>query len=339
MITRSFALSTLFFLALAPHANATCKSTIPGPPAQWDGHACGISGGGHCAPSLLPPAAPLNSASPLPSAASFTDLVNPMAACCGMGWVEDPDSGQKLDCVEAIAPTAPTYESFITFYNKEPSPDKITNANVAYPNRMFVLGRDGIPLNGFYRPTGARCPYRNPTTKNNITLTATQQMSLFDEALLESKPPTPSTAIPTAEVDPSCCNLVIFALERRCPISDTIGGEPVAVTTGSTRRCTAAIEMKLDFAVIDICDPTITKRVRFRTATSYRGEKPEAVTYTVTNPIEISNLVQSFYPKPAPSASPAPAPASCPSALFYEVPWTNGACRLVAPEPAPSPAL
>lgn len=342
-ILRSLFVVALFPLIFPFDGKAANLCPVPTAPGLWIGHSCGAGAGGgiaHCKDSILPPPAPLGSASPLPTATAFESIVNPMAACCGMGWGEDTDAAQKFDCVEAIAPTAPTYESFIDFYNKEgPNRNKVTNANVAYPNRMFVLGRDGIPLNGFYDQGGKRCPYRNPTTKESITLTAVQQMALFEEALTADKTPNPSlvSGMPAVEVDPFCCNLVIFALERRCPKEDVIGGIQVATTYSGTRRCTAAEEMKLNFGVIDLCDPTRVKRARFRIATSYLGQDPKSATMTVTSSVSVSNLITEFYPKPSPLPSPTPAPSFCPSAAFYEVPWTNGICQLKLPSPSPSP--
>jgi len=250
-----------------------------------------------------------------------------------MGWGENVDGGRKFDCLEAVAPAAPTFETFLAFYNKGVAGDARKDAGIVYPNRVFAVGKDGIPLNGFYEPTGKRCFYRDPSTKQQVRLSAAAQMDLFDTALSQNKPPVGTSP---AEVDASCCNLVIFALERKCPENDTIGGVQVAiddVVAGVTyRRCTAAKEMKLNFAVIDLCDPTVVGRARFRTATSYLGENPDKVTMTITTPITVSNLVSEFYPQPGPSASPIP---PCPSSAFYVVPWSNGTCRLNSPEPSP----
>lgn len=327
---RTLIFFSLSFCFLVSSAHAVCP--FPGPPGLWNMHRCG-KGNGHCAESIIPPAAPVGSASPLPPVTDFTDIYNKMPACCGMGWGENADGAQKFDCLEAVAPAAPTYETFLAFYNKGSEGHFRTDAGVVYPNRMFVVGKDGIPLNGFYEPSGRRCFYRNPTTKEKVRLSAADQMALFDAALLANKPPVGTSP---AEVDPSCCNLVIFALERKCPENDVIGGIQVALddtVAGVTyRRCTAAKEMKLNFAVIDLCDQTLVGRARFRTATSYRGENPNKVTMTNVSPITISNLVSEFYPQPGPSASPVPA---CPSSAFYLVPWSNGACRLHSPEPSP----
>lgn len=331
----------LVFTTNARAAN-TCNTVPPPNPGGWVGHACG-KGVGHCSPSVVPPPAPIGSASPLPTAADFDEIANPMAACCGMGWGEDTDSASKLDCVEAVAPIAPTYKSFLTFYKEGEDSDKIKTAKVTFPNKMFVLGRDGIPLNGFYDQGGRRCNYRNPTTKEAIRLTKDQQMALFDEALSNDKVPNPSavSGIPPVEVDPLCCSLIIFALERRCPKEDTIGGINVATTVtwagSTTRRCIAAKEMKLNFGIIDLCDPKVVKRGRFRIATSYLGQDPKLATIALNSPISVANLVSEFYPKPSPLPSPTPAPPNCPSSAFYEVPWTNGLCQLKAPEPPPSP--
>lgn len=288
------------------------------PPASWDTHACG-TGGTNCWDSEVPP--------PVPSGVTFSNLTNKMAACCGRGWGETTSaSSQKLDCVETKLPAPGSFKSFLEFYNEGAIPNSLTTAGLSYPNQMFLLDKNNIPLNGFYDQSGHRCRYRDASTKAVKTLTAAQQMALFQTALTEMKPPSGGSP---AEVDPLCCNLVVFALERTCPTISPVGGVKLTVTDSGTTRCTAAKEMKLDFAVIDLCDPSLVKRPRFRIATSYAGEDPTKASVVANAAITIQALIYQFYPPAIPLASP-----TCPeSAALYEFPWSGGMCRLKSPEP------
>jgi hypothetical protein len=343
----------LLFLGLMDVSSANagaCTGAPSGGPGTWNSHACG-SGTGHCAPSILPTYIPSTSASPLPAATAFSEIVNPMAACCGIGWGESIPA-EKFDCVEAIPipPAPPVFHSFLEFYNDGASADPIKTANVTYPNRMFVVGDDGVPLNGFYNALGKRCSYLDTTTNPRVTrtLTAAEQMKLLNEALntgpVHNFPPSPlhptSTGI-AAEVPDSCCNAVVFALERTCPIKDFLpnaGGIQVAVSKTfagvTTRRCTAAREMKLHFAVYDLCDPNVVKRTRFKTSTTFPSEDPRQVSIVQALPVQITNLIAQNYPVP----SPLPAPSNCPlSPAVIEIPYSGGQCILIPPEPTPTP--
>jgi hypothetical protein len=197
------------------------------------------------------------------------------------------------------------------------APDDLLTAGLTYPNQLFLLDSTGLPLNGFYTQSGVRCGYRDIVTKAPLQLSAQDQLGLFRTAIGNLR--VPLGAAP-AEVDPMCCNMVIFGLERTCPVNNFVGAVQVATTDGVTRRCTAAKQMKIDMAVVDLCDPALVKRERFRIATTWSGEDPTRASVFPSEAIKIEDLVAKFYPVVGPPA--------CPSSIFYKVPWTSGMCRI-----------
>jgi|GEM_PF-3233399 len=292
--------------------------------SNWNTHGCGV-GGANCAPSDMPVPAPT-------PGAVFDHLTNKMSACCGHGWGENSASAQKLDCVEAKAPASPTTQTFVDFYafaDTNPVTSDLTTAGIAHPNELFVVDKNGIPYNGFYTDGAIRCTYQDSITHANVKLKASDQLDLFRTALAARKLPVGPGPI----VDPKCCNLIIFALERICPKSSSIAGVTVAKTdtigTVTARRCTAAKQMKIDFGLIDLCDPMVTRRTRFRVATSFAGEDPEKASVYPIDPINIEDLIADAYP----NFYPDPNPPVCPlSPAIYTVPMSGGRCRLRASE-------
>lgn len=340
-------LGALYFFAQEARSAPCVVTPAPATPAEWSEHACSASG---CAPSALPTPAPSGTPSPLPAGTVFSNLVNPMANCCGMGWAENPNAAQKLDCVEA-APATPgpgvPPTAFETFYSAGSVSDSIKTANISYPNELFLLDQNGKPMNGFYTQEGKRCNL-------SVPLDGKAQLTLIRQALQFSAPPTTPpiwtasgaawSPAPAATVASNCCILVTFALERRCPVNDTAGAGVVIVarTDGATgvRRCTAADEMKAHYGVIDLCNADVVKRGRFRTATSLGSVDPTLTTRTPASPVVISELIREFYPVatpnpspiPFPTASPTPNPPRCPlTPALIEIPWTDGRCDLVTP--------
>ncbi len=332
------------YCALGAPAVGDC-TTIPGNAGQWKKHACDAGPGYLCADSDLP-------VPPPPGGGTFASLANKMAVCCGRGWGENIGPGLKMDCVEAKPPPVGTFQSFLNFYSAGATSDFVTTAGLTYPNRMFVVDSAGIPLNGFYDRRGRRCNYRDPATKTAMQLTPADQLDLLQYAITNSTlasgvptgfvalPPGSSAATSTAEVDPSCCNAVIFALERICPETvnpATIGGKILSTDFTAagvtTRRCTAAKQMKLDFAVVDVCDPSLTQQARFRVATSFTGEDPNRATIFPTGTLEIQALINTYYPPTVPLA-----PPTCPqSPAIFRYPGTGGMCRLQGQGTLPAP--
>jgi hypothetical protein len=151
---------------------------IPSGGVGWDTHQCG-AGGANCADSEVPPFPP-----PAPGTV-FANLTNKMAACCGRGWVENPNEAQKMDCVESVAPpaTSPPTKTFLTFYMEGNAPDDLLTAGLTYPNQLFLLDSTGLPLNGFYTQSGVRCGYRDIVTKAPLQLSAQDQLGLFRTAI------------------------------------------------------------------------------------------------------------------------------------------------------------
>lgn len=194
----------------------------------------------------------------------------------------------------------------VEFYNAEPRPNVDTNANVAYPNRLFLLDRFGVPYNGFYNSKGARCSYRSPGTTTPLLLTAPAQMQLFDDAIRDSKPP--------AQVDPDCCNLTIFALERTCPLVNPSNGKIFTVSPpdSTVTRCTAAESLRGHFLLYDICDPTKKKRARFHGVTSL--EYAPNTDVIKTEPIDLQKIIQGTFP-----------PGTCPEGFVMD---PGNICRI-----------
>ncbi|MBS1961311.1 MAG: hypothetical protein JST04_03770 [Bdellovibrionales bacterium] len=304
-------------VAVPPPAPPVCPAATA---ANIDQHVCSSLG---CAPSELPFPGPANGA-------TFDGLANPMAACCGRGWGENTGSASKFDCVEAVSTPGTTFRNF---YLAGSSPDNTTTAGLTYPNQVFMLDKNGVPLSGFYTQSGVRCGYRKPSNHSTVVqLTRDQQMQVF-AAAMSANPmaiPTPFPNSIDAEVDPMCCTLIVFALERQCPSTDTFGVKTLATTiSGTTRRCTAAKRMQLDYGVYDLCDLSLVHRNRFRPSTNYQGEDPKYATVELGTPINIKNLTQVFYPPPAPGMAP-----SCPiSPAIWRENFTGGMCRILGEAP------
>ncbi len=326
-----FILLGLMLILNSRESLAVCNPATAGTIAD---HVCGTGG---CDSSIVPqrviPGTWYPSPRPSPLAAeTFDKVVNPMAACCGMGWAENMDAARKFDCVEA-RPSAAVASDFLSFYNEGAVADDMTTAGLTFPNQMFVLGRNGVPLNGFYNQKGARCNLATPRNPAD-------QLTLYRTALTNMVVPVGATAD-----NANCCNLVVFALERTCPTTPTVAGGTISIssTFGTTVRCTAAASMKLHFAVFDLCDSAVTRRTRFRVATSYPpvagpSGTPGNVSSFPVDTIDVVNLVRRFYPEPSPSPAPSPAPSGpppipnpCPSPGMVEIPRTNGQCRLNTP--------
>lgn len=247
-------------------------------------HQCGTAGS---APSMMP--------SPVPTGVtSFSQLQNPMAACCWNGWCQSTDPAScKLDCIQA-APGA----DFLEFYNAggplaNPPVMAIRvdeDAGVKYPNRLFLLDRFGTPYNGFYNSKGARCKYRNATTNAQILLTAPEQMKLFDDAIIASKAP--------PEVDQDCCSVMIFALERTCPTANPVSNPAQILTvsppSSTVTRCTAAASLRAHFLLFDVCDPTKKKRARFHGVTSLDAATNADI--FKTTPIDMQKIIEGTFP-------------------------------------------
>lgn len=310
-------------VAGAPPVPPVCSPPASGP--DLDDHVCGTAG---CTASEVPFPPPANGA-------GFAGLANPMAACCGRGWGENSGAASKFDCVEAL----PTPTTFKSFYLAGQTADNITTAGVKYPNQIFMLDKNGVPLSGFYTQNGVRCGYRKPSDKSVVTLTRDQQMEVF-AAALNANPiaiPTPFPSSIDAEVDPLCCTLIVFALERFCPETNGpingAGGKILAATIAGTRRCTAAKRMKLDYGVYDLCDTNLVHRNRFRPTTSYGGEDPRFATIEQTTDINIKNLMQVFYPPPAPGMAPSCPIAPMPNPPIWRENFTGGMCRIFGEAP------
>jgi hypothetical protein len=320
---------SILFLALAAlflgePRSVRAASCLPIPPLSWIFHEC-TAAVTACAPSDVPLGAPVG--------ATFADLTNKMAACCGRGWGENNNSAQKLDCVQALAPPGPTQGAFIKFYNAGgPLPNAtVATAGLAYPNQAFILDPQNVPINGFYDTSGKRCNYLNNGTGAPLALTPTQQLAVLENAVTNMA--LPAGAVANAKVTPNCCNMVLVALERKCPGADVIGGVQVAYTdpVSGVRRCTSAQQMKLDFALIDLCDPLLTNRTRFRMATTFTGEDPKQVSLFPNVPVDVSALILDFYPPPAAGVA-----AVCPaSSAVVQIPWTSGKCSLANSFPNP----
>lgn len=292
--------------------NCACSD----PAAVWDGTSC-VGGTSSPSPSPSPTSAPAfdplanrcgthagypsSMPSPAPSGmpSSFDQLMNPMAACCWNGWAQANDpASSKMDCIERRVTTG---EDFLKFYYEGgprgtpavPTPEQVTYAGVSYPNQLFMLNSVGsAPVNGFYNAKGERCGY------NTGTKTAPAQMALFDAALDAGSPP--------ADVKPNCCNLILLGLERACPDRDPSTGQHwrAGPPESAVTRCTAASEMKVHFALFDLCNPVDKKRARFHGVTSIGG---------ITNtdnfpvaPLELDVLIKKSFPSSVPSPAPCP---------------------------------
>ncbi len=235
---------------------ATLTSAFAAPITPAD-HRCGTAG-------MSPSAVPANA----PAGTTFPDLANPVAACCTLGWAQGAiptDSSYKLDCIEAV-PSA----DFLSFYNYSGgNPD--VDAGVSRPNRFFGTVAGGSPLPGFYDQRGMRCPYLDPGTRAPISLTVTQQFDLFDQAIAARTIP---NASPVARLGDECTNLVLLALERRCPVDNPSNGRiwRTAPPDSTGVRCTAAASMRVHFYVLDLSTSARTQRAKFRPATSVLTE-------------------------------------------------------------------
>jgi len=237
-------------------------------------------------------------------AADFSNLQNPMALCCLIGWAQAAKPAtSNMDCIERRVNGG---EDFLAFYNEggpkgTPSvaiadPDKY--ADVLYPNRLFMVEPlTGVPVNGFYNAKGERCNYR--TAGAVVLKTSVEQMTLFDSALVAGAPP--------ADVLPSCCNLVVLGLERVCPAANpgSTAQDWVAQPPRSTvTRCTAAAEMKIHYALFDLCDPTAKQRPRFHNVVSIPalGESFTAMgkNYFPVTPVGLDALQKMNIPSPTP---------------------------------------
>ena len=325
-------------------ATARTNCPVPGGIGGWQQHECSAKPS-TCEPSDLPVG--------VPNGTVFDDLVNPMVACCGRGWGENAGAGSKLDCLEAVPPgpaglsAGPPdlrWNTFYRFYMYDGStgagPASLRTAGLSHPNELFLV-QNGVPLNGFYDQTGHRCKYRDSATKADLTsatyLTAQAQMDLIRNALTKRK--LPAGPADLVDVDPYCCAVVTFALERTCPENNIVGGTQVAmsVTVGGVtyRRCTAAKQMRIHYGVIDLCDPNVVGRARFRTATSVQEVDPAQASIVTVDPIDIQNLISNFYPLALRDTRPACPmyPPGDPNSTVYEKPWTLGMCRLRATEP------
>jgi hypothetical protein len=348
-------LSGLFIFAIS----AAAVAAVCSPADPWDKQKCGGLTGSSCDSSDVPTVDVGGSPSPLPAGVTFEKLVNPMAACCGLGW-NITNGGTKLDCVEAIPPAAGIL-SFENFYMAGAAANDLTTTGLTYPNEFFLVSRDGTrPINGFYSAAGNRC---NLST----SLSARNQLLLYRQAIWNNSLPTVppiykpdgtttwqvdaagGLGTPAATVPPHCCYLVTFALERKCPgagIADVTAGGVLLTRTdpapGSPRRCSAAEEMKVHFGIIDLCNPNLTKRPRFRTATSIGStDISKTVAYNI-GAIPVSRFLREFYPVvvpspviiPTPTATPPPPPPLCPvSPAIQEIPHSGGMCELVPLDP------
>lgn len=262
-------------------------SPVPSPTAaaafSAPDHQCGTAGS---VSSMMPTPAPTG-------VSSFSQLMNPMAACCWNGWCQSTNPAScKLDCIQAI-PGA----DFLPFYNAGgplatppvPLARVDEDAGVTYPNRLFLLDRYGVPLNGFYNSKGGRCNYRNPGSTTQLLLTAPQQMDLFDTAITDGKPP--------SVVDPDCCNVLIFALERRCPTANPTSTTQVLTISppsSTVTRCTAASSLRAHFSLYDVCDPTMKKRTRFRGVTSLTNAANADI--FKTEAIDMQTIIRATFP-------------------------------------------
>lgn len=257
---------------------------------NWSQHQCGTAG---FAPSKFP------SALPSGSPTAFSQLMNPMVACCWNGWCQAGDPAScKMDCTQGVPGT-----DFLKFYNEGgpraippvPAARADQDAGVLYPNRLFMVDR-GVPVNGFYNSKGARCSYRDPVTKVAVPKTAPEQMAFFDEALDSGKPST--------FVDPDCCSLMILAFERRCPTQNPKNGTrwtafPGAGPYDSTvTRCTAAASMRTHFYMVDVCNPNVKKRALFHAVTSFQGA--DGKDKFKVDPINLQVIIQKTYPGACP---------------------------------------
>jgi hypothetical protein len=155
------------------------------------------------------------------------------------------------------------------------------------------------------------------------------QMKLYNAAMTTMAMP----SLPDADVAPQCCMLTVFALERRCPLADTFGPSAIrlamTVPNGGTnvRRCTAAKEMKLDFAIYDLCDTSLVKWGRFKLITSFKGEDPKAANFVAYNGTDIQDIIRENYPNQVYLSPPSCSLKNFTSAII-EVPWSGGMCRL-----------
>lgn len=261
---------------------SSAPSPVPVPAIVPIDHQCG----GGATTSIMP--------SPVPSTVtSFSQLMNPMAACCWNGWCQSTNPAScKLDCIQAVPGN-----DFLAFYNAGgplANPPVATarvdeDAGVLYPNRLFLLDRFGTPYNGFYNSKGARCKYRTPGSSTQLLLKAPEQMKLFDDAILANKPP--------PEVDADCCNVMIFALERTCPTANPTSTTQILTVSppsSTVTRCTAAASLRAHFFLYDICDPTKKKRARFHGVTSL--EAATNVDIFKTQPIDMQKIIRGTFP-------------------------------------------
>lgn len=243
-------------------------SPTPTPTPTWADHQCGTAG---MAASDIPVNAP--------SGTPFGQLANPVAACCALGWAQGApgNSSYKMDCIDS-GPTS----DFLAFYNYVGG-DADRDAGITRPNRFFATVAGGASLPGFYSSKGARCPYLDPVTLAPKNLTINQQYALFDDAIANGSIPTTSSV---AKIGPDCHNLVLLALERRCPgTNPTVPAGRIwrAENPYSTvTRCTAAATMRTHFYVLDLSDSKIKKRGKFHAVSSLQND-PDADVFSTEN--------------------------------------------------------